>query len=59
VGEDIEARYTLCLKVELYEEGRISESVKWIKESCEWREENLAEEHPDRLNSQYELAGAY
>ena len=61
VGKSIEARYTLCLKVGLclYDEGRIRESVKWIKESCEWRERNLAEEHPDRLASQHQLAGAY
>jgi tetratricopeptide (TPR) repeat protein len=60
-GKSIEARYTLCLKVGLclYNEGRIRESVKWIKESCEWREGNLAEEHPDRLASQLALAGAY
>jgi hypothetical protein len=36
-SKDVKARYTLCLKIEqcLYEERRISEAVKWIKESCQ------------------------
>ena len=61
MGGDIEARYELCLKVGQYldYEGRITESVKWMTESCRWREENLAEEHPDRLHSQQNLAMAY
>jgi tetratricopeptide (TPR) repeat protein len=60
-GRDIQARYTLCLKVGqcLYEEGRIRESVRWTRESYKWREANLAEDHPDRLVSQYALASAY
>jgi tetratricopeptide (TPR) repeat protein len=60
-GKNIEARYTLCLRVGqyFYYDGRISESVKWIKESWRWREEHLAEEHPSRLASQHELARAY
>jgi tetratricopeptide (TPR) repeat protein len=59
--EDVEERYTLCLKVGqcLYEEGRIRESVKWFEESCRWRDKNLLEEDPDRLASQHQLAMAY
>jgi tetratricopeptide (TPR) repeat protein len=61
LGEDVEERYTLCLKVgqSLYAEGRIRESVKWFEESFRWRKDNLAEEHPRRLASQHELARAY
>ena len=57
----MEVRYTLCLKVGqyFYYDGRISESVKWIEESCQWREEHLAEEHRHRLASQHVLAMAY
>ncbi len=59
--EDVEERYTLCLKVgqSLYTEGRIGDSVKWLEESFQWRKDNLAEEHPDRLASQHNLAMAY
>lgn len=57
----LEARYALCLKIGLclYEEGRIKESVYWLEQSCEWRDENLDKEHPSRLASQHALAGAY
>ena len=60
-GEDVEERYILCLKVgqSLYAEGRIGDSVKWLEESFRWRKDNLAEEDPNRLASQHELATAY
>ena len=61
LGEDIEERYTLCLKVGhcLQDDGRIREAVAWLEESYQWRESNLAEEHPSRLASQHVLASAY
>jgi tetratricopeptide (TPR) repeat protein len=61
LGEGVEERYELCLKVgrSLFHEGRFGNSVKWFEESFRWRKDNLAEEHPDRLLSQHELAGAY
>jgi len=43
-----------CLRVD----GRIQETVRWLEESCRWRN-SLDEEHPDRLASQHELARAY
>ena len=61
LDEDIKERYTLCLKVGqcLMGDGRIREAVAWLEESYQWRENNLSEEHPDRLASQHELARAY
>jgi tetratricopeptide (TPR) repeat protein len=61
LDKDVEERYTLCLKVGqcLMEDGRIREAVAWFEESYQWRKDNFAEEHPDRLTSQHELARAY
>lgn len=38
---------------------RMKEVILWVQESCEWRDRNLAEDHPSRLVSQHALAGAY
>ena len=59
--QDTEYMSGLCLKVGqcLYVDGRMKEAVLWLQESCEWRNRNLAEDHPSRLVSQHELAGAY
>ena len=61
LDKDVEERYTLCLKVGqcLMEDGRIWEAVAWSEESYQWRKDNFAEEHPDRLTSQHNLAIAY
>ena len=60
-GEELAERYTLCLKVGvcLREEGRTQEAIKQLEESYKWRKRNLAEEHPNRLTSQFELTDAY
>ncbi|KAK7177499.1 phosphorylase superfamily protein [Paraphaeosphaeria sporulosa] len=42
----------------LHFDGRIGEAIIWLEECCRLREV-LAEDHPDRLASQHELAGAY
>lgn len=42
----------LKLGVCLNDDGRISEAVVWLKQSCAWRERNLAEDNADRLLSQ-------
>ncbi|KAJ5369882.1 TPR repeat protein [Penicillium cataractarum] len=54
-------RSELCLKVGrcLYVDGRIKEAILWLKESCEWRNRNLAPDNVDRLFSQHVLAVAY
>ncbi|KAF1813258.1 kinesin light chain [Eremomyces bilateralis CBS 781.70] len=59
--QDTEEKSELCLKVGrcLYVDGRIKETVVWLRESCEWRDRNLAEDDADRLASQHALAGAY
>jgi tetratricopeptide (TPR) repeat protein len=43
-----------CLRVD----GRIREAVRWLEESCRWRE-GLDEDNSDLLLSQHVLAGAY
>jgi hypothetical protein len=43
-----------CLRVD----GRIRETVRWLEESCLWRETPAAD-HPSRPASQHELAIAY
>ena len=43
-----------CLRVD----GRIREAVRWLEESCLWRE-TLAADHPSRLASQHALTVAY
>jgi tetratricopeptide (TPR) repeat protein len=50
----------LCLRVGqcLYVDGRITEAVRRLEESCRLRN-TLDEEDPHRLLSQHELAGAY
>ncbi|KAH8595392.1 kinesin light chain [Bisporella sp. PMI_857] len=59
--KDTEEKSELCLKVGmcLYVDGRMKEAVLWLRESCEWRDRNLAQDDADRLLSQHELAGAY
>ena len=59
--QDTEEKCELYLKVGrcLYVDGRMKEAVLWLQESCEWRDRNLAEDHPLRLASQHELARAY
>jgi hypothetical protein len=37
----------------------MKEAVLWLRESCEWRDRNLAQDDANRLFSQHELAGAY
>jgi tetratricopeptide (TPR) repeat protein len=56
----IAERSELCLLVgqSLQVDGRIREAVKWLEESCRWRE-GLSEDDSDLLLSQHELAGAY
>ncbi|KAI9688258.1 MAG: hypothetical protein M1822_001764 [Bathelium mastoideum] len=44
-----------CLRVD----GRVREAVTWLEECHRLRKDNLKEDHPDRLVSQHELAGAY
>jgi tetratricopeptide (TPR) repeat protein len=50
----------LCLKVGrcLEVDGRTTEALHWLTECFRIRSK-LAEDHPDRLASQHELAGAY
>lgn len=59
--QDSEEKSKLCLKVGrcLYVDGKMKEAVLWLRESCEWRDRNLAEDHPDRLAPQHELVRAY
>ena len=61
MGIDMAERYVLCIKVgkSLYVDGRIREAVTWLSESLQWRKSHFVEDHPDRLASQHELAGAY
>lgn len=58
---DIEARYELCMAVGrcLRVDGRVGEAVVWLSECFLWRQDRYPEDHPDRLNSQYELAKVY
>ncbi|OAP55793.1 hypothetical protein AYL99_09945 [Fonsecaea erecta] len=58
---NMEVRYNLCIKVGqcLQVDGRITEAVRYFQECYDWRKEHLDEDHPDRLASQYALAGAY
>ena len=57
---DVEETSELCLLVGqcLGVDGRIREAVKWLEESCRWRN-RLDEDDSDRLLSQYALAIAY
>ncbi|KAJ5923435.1 TPR repeat protein [Penicillium verhagenii] len=59
--QDTEEKSELCLKVGrcLFVDGRMKEAVRWLQESCEWRDRNLAQDNADRLSSQHELAIAY
>jgi tetratricopeptide (TPR) repeat protein len=49
-----------CLLVRrcMHVDGRIREAVRWLEESCRWRE-RLDEDDPDLLLSQHTLAIAY
>jgi hypothetical protein len=42
----------------MHVDGRIREAVRWLEESCRWRE-RLDEDDPDLLLSQHTLAIAY
>ncbi|KAJ9645330.1 hypothetical protein H2199_003336 [Coniosporium tulheliwenetii] len=57
---DVEEKSELCLLVGrcLRVDGRIREAVKWLEESCRWRN-RLNEDDSDRLLSQHELARTY
>ncbi|KAK5108449.1 hypothetical protein LTR85_004724 [Meristemomyces frigidus] len=57
---EAETKGRLCLQVGqcLQVDGRIKDAVEWLEESRDCVE-NLAEDDPDRLLSQYELAIAY
>jgi tetratricopeptide (TPR) repeat protein len=57
---DIGEKSELCLLVGrcLRVDGRIREAVKWLEESCQWRNQ-LDGDDSNRLLSQHELAGAY
>jgi tetratricopeptide (TPR) repeat protein len=59
--QDTEEKSELCLKVGqcLYVDGRMKEAFLWLRESCEWRDRNLAQDNADRLLSQHKLAIAY
>ncbi|KAH6658045.1 hypothetical protein BKA67DRAFT_620116, partial [Truncatella angustata] len=52
---DLSLQVGLCLQVD----GRIQDAIRRLKETCEWRNQQLSEDHPSRLASQHELAGAY
>jgi tetratricopeptide (TPR) repeat protein len=60
-GKGIGEKHTLFLKVGLclLEDGRTGEAVTRLEESYRWRNTNLPENHPDRLESLYSLAIAY
>ena len=60
-GNGIAARAELALQlgVCLNDDGRTSEAVVWLKQSCVWNERELVEDDADRLLSQYQLAVAY
>jgi tetratricopeptide (TPR) repeat protein len=57
---NVEERSDLCLLVGqcLQVDGKIREAVRWLEESCRWREE-LDEDDSDLLLSQHALAIAY
>jgi tetratricopeptide (TPR) repeat protein len=59
--KDTEEMSKLRLKVGrcLFVDGRMKEAVLWLRESCEWRDKNLAQDDEDRLLSQHVLAIAY
>ncbi|KAJ5148261.1 hypothetical protein N7526_001613 [Penicillium atrosanguineum] len=40
-------------------DGRAKEAVAFFGDVCAWNESHYNEEHPDRLASQHDLAGAY
>ncbi|KAJ5727960.1 hypothetical protein N7493_005780 [Penicillium malachiteum] len=60
-SQDVSERYTLLSKVGkcMLADGRAKESITLFGEVCAWNESRYNEEHPSRLASQHELAGAY
>ncbi|KAK5655883.1 hypothetical protein OQA88_5422 [Cercophora sp. LCS_1] len=40
-------------------DGRIAEAVQRLEQASDWADGHLPEDHPNRLASQHELAGAY
>ncbi|KAJ5740078.1 hypothetical protein N7533_012862 [Penicillium manginii] len=60
-NKDISERYSLLLKVGkcVLADGRAKEAVTFFEDVCAWGERHYNEEHPSRLTSQHELAGAY
>ncbi|KAL4943463.1 hypothetical protein BDV06DRAFT_221210 [Aspergillus oleicola] len=59
--QGIRHRYELLYKVSicLLADGRATEAVKYLEEHYDWHKREFDEEHPSRLASQHELAGAY
>ncbi|KAJ6257641.1 kinesin light chain [Drechslerella dactyloides] len=43
----------------LYRDGKMNDAVLYMQKSRDWMDRSLAEDHPDRLTSQHELASAY
>jgi tetratricopeptide (TPR) repeat protein len=60
-GTELEERWSVCKKVgrSLYLDGRYRDAAQRFVERDHWIKESMAEDHPDRLASQHELAGAY
>ncbi|KAJ5984268.1 hypothetical protein N7481_006367 [Penicillium waksmanii] len=60
-NKDISERYSLLFKVGrcVLADGRAKEAVTFFEDVCAWDERHHDEEHPDRLASQHNLAGAY
>ncbi|KAK1762400.1 hypothetical protein QBC33DRAFT_623724 [Phialemonium atrogriseum] len=59
--DDLEEKYNLCFWAGrcLRVDGRIKEAVKCLDICYRWRMDNFADNHPDRLASQHNLASAY
>ncbi|KAJ5330355.1 hypothetical protein N7476_000138 [Penicillium atrosanguineum] len=60
-SKDTSERYSLLSKVGncVLADGRAKEAVAFFGDVCAWNESHYNEEHPDRLASQHDLAGAY
>ncbi|KAJ5117883.1 hypothetical protein N7526_010906 [Penicillium atrosanguineum] len=60
-SQDVSERYTLLSKVGkcILADGRAKEAVTLLGDVCAWNKCQYDEEHPSRLASQHELAGAY
>jgi tetratricopeptide (TPR) repeat protein len=60
-SQDMSERYSLLSKVGrcILADGRTKEAVTFFEDVCAWNERQYHEEHPSRLASQHQLAGAY